>query len=90
MKRARLAVADELVLEREPDLARGDAVLLGNVLKLTTDHTEDSRDDGAFHVLPSRVVDKRGIKKNIVGEVVVLQGEQNLIVPVGVAYKRGI
>jgi hypothetical protein len=41
-------------------------------------------------VLPSRVVDKRGIEKNVVGEVVVLQGEQNLIVPVGVAYKRGI
>jgi hypothetical protein len=32
MKRVGLTVANELVLEREPDLVRGDTMLLGNVL----------------------------------------------------------
>jgi hypothetical protein len=90
VKRAYLTIADELVLEREPDLARGDATLLGDVLKLTGDRAKDSGDDDALHALPSRVVDRRGIRENVVSKVIALQGEQNLITLVGVACRRRV
>jgi hypothetical protein len=38
VKHACFSVADELVLDHAPDLARGNAMLLGDVLK----HTDDS------------------------------------------------
>jgi hypothetical protein len=41
MKRTHLAIADELVLEHEPNLARDDITLLGDVLLLTGDRAED-------------------------------------------------
>jgi hypothetical protein len=50
-------VADELVLDRAPDLVRGDAVLLSDVLKLVSDHAEDPREDTALHALLGRVSD---------------------------------
>jgi hypothetical protein len=72
MMRAHLAVADELVLEREPDLACSDATLLGDVLKFVDDRAEDLGDDEALHALPSRVIDGRGIRETVVSEVVAL------------------
>jgi hypothetical protein len=90
MKRARLAIADELVLEREPDLARSDVALIEDVQKLTGNRAEDPGDDDALHALPGRVIDGRGIGENVVGEVVALQGEQNLIAPAGVACRRRV
>jgi hypothetical protein len=75
VKHTRFTVANELVLECEPDLAHGDAVLLGDVLKHIGDHAEDPEDDDALHALLSRDVDRRGIKENVVGEYVALQGE---------------
>jgi hypothetical protein len=61
VKCTRFAVADELVLDRAPNLACGDAVLLGNVMKLTGDRAKDPGADDTLHVLPSRVIDGRGI-----------------------------
>jgi hypothetical protein len=46
VKRACFAVAGELVLDCVPDLARGDAMLLGNVLKLIGDRVEDPGENG--------------------------------------------
>jgi hypothetical protein len=60
----------------ELDLARGDAALLSDVLKLAGDSVEDPGDDDALYVLPSKVVDG-GIK-------------ENLIVPADVACRRMI
>jgi hypothetical protein len=85
VKHARFTIADELVLDRAPDLSRGNIVLLGDVLKLVDDHAEDTREDDALHVLPGRVIDGRGIREDMVGEVIVLEGEQNLIAPAGIA-----
>jgi hypothetical protein len=68
------------VLDREPDLARGDAVLVGNVLMLISNCAEDPGDDDALHALPSRAVDRRGIRENVVGVVITLQGEHGSII----------
>jgi hypothetical protein len=87
---AHLAVADELVLEGEPDLVRDDIMLFGNVLKLAVDRAENAGEEDTLHVLPRRVVDGRGIRENVASEVITLQGEQNLIMPVGVACRRRV
>jgi hypothetical protein len=70
------------VLEHEPDLARGDVMLLGDVLTLTGDRAEDLGDDDALHMLLSKDIDGKGIRENVVGEIIALQGQQNLISPV--------
>jgi hypothetical protein len=72
VKHARFIVADELVLYRAPNLARDDAVLLGDVMNLAGDHAKDPGEDDTLHVLPSKVVVGRGIREDVVGEVVVL------------------
>jgi hypothetical protein len=74
VKRVRLTVADELVLDRAPDLTRGNVVLLGDVLKLTGEHVEDPGEDDTIHALPGRVIDGRGIEEDVIDEVVALQG----------------
>jgi hypothetical protein len=90
MKRVRFIVADELILDCAPNLTRDDVVLLGNVLKFTGYHDEDLGADDTLHALPSRVIDRRGIGEDVVGEVIALQGEQNLIALAGVACRRRI
>jgi hypothetical protein len=90
VKRVHFVVADELVLYHALALARSDAVLLGDVLKLTSDRAEDPRLDDNLHAIPGRVIDGRSVGEDVVDEFVVLQGEQNLIVPAGVACKRRI
>jgi hypothetical protein len=54
-------------------------MLLCDVMKLTDDRDVDLGDDDTLHVLPGRVIDGRGIRENVVSEVIALQGEQNLI-----------
>jgi hypothetical protein len=90
VKHACFTVADELVLDRVPDLAHGDAVLLGDGLMLAGDHAKDPGKDDCLHAVPGRVIDGRGIRKDMVGESIALQGEQNLITLAGIAYRRRI
>jgi hypothetical protein len=71
MKRTHLTVANELVLKRELDLARGDAMLLGDSLKLVDDRDEDPGEN----MVDGSGIDGRGIEENVVDEVVALQGE---------------
>jgi hypothetical protein len=71
-------------------LACGNTTLLGDFLKLTNDCAEDTREDDTLHMLPRRVVDGKSIRENVVGKVIALQGEQNLIAPVGVYYRRRV
>jgi hypothetical protein len=81
---------DELLLDRVPDLVCGDVVFHGDVLKLTNDRAEDPGEDDALHALLGRVVDERGIREDMVSEVIVLQGEQNPIAPSGITYRARI
>jgi hypothetical protein len=90
MKGAHFTVSYELVLERVLDLAHCDITLVGDVLKVASDRAKDPRDGDALHVLPSRVVDGRGIRESMVGEVVAFQVERNLIAPAGIAWRRRI
>jgi hypothetical protein len=78
------------VLNRAPDLVRGDILLLGDVLELTGDHADDLGEDDSLHVVPGRVIDGRSIGEDVVGKFVVLQGEQQLIASVGVACRGRI
>jgi hypothetical protein len=87
---AHLAIADELVLQGEPDLVRDDTMLFGNVLKLAVDRAKNAGEEDTLHVLPRRIVDGRGMRENVASEVITLQGEQNLIMSVGVACRRRI
>jgi hypothetical protein len=90
VKRVCFSIADELVLDRAPNLARGDAVLLGNVLKLVGDRAEDPGEDDSLYAVPGRVVDGRIIGEDMVGEIIALLSEQNLIAPAGVGCRRRI
>jgi hypothetical protein len=90
VKRACFTVANELVLDRELDLACVNVVLLKDVLKLIDDRVEDPGENDALHALSSRVIHGRGIREDVVDEVVVLQGEQNQIMLGGVAYRGRI
>jgi hypothetical protein len=83
-------IPDELVLDRALDLAHGDVVLLGDVLKFTGDHDKDPGEDDNLHAVSGRVVDGRSMGVDVVGEFVALQGDQNLIMPAGVAYRGRI
>jgi hypothetical protein len=53
-------------------LARGNPVLHDNVQKLTRDRAKELGYHDALHALPSRVVDERGIRENVVGEFIAL------------------
>jgi hypothetical protein len=64
------AIADELVLDCAPNLAHGDVVLLGDVLKLTGDRAKDPGEDNTLCTLPSKVVDRWGIREDGVGDAV--------------------
>jgi hypothetical protein len=75
MKGTRFTLAYELVLERVLYLAHCDITLVGDVLKVASDHAKDPRDDDALHVLPSRVIDGRGIRESMVSKVIVFQVE---------------
>jgi hypothetical protein len=75
VKYACFSFDDELVLDRVPDLARSNAKLLDDVLKLIGDRAKDPREDNTLHAHPSRVVDGRGIGEDVVGEVIALQNE---------------
>jgi hypothetical protein len=90
VKCARSTVADELVLDGAPDMGCGDAMLLGDVLKLASDHAEDLREDAYLHAVPGKIIDGRSVEEDVVGEFIVLQGEQNLIVSAGVACRRRV
>jgi hypothetical protein len=90
MKCAHFIVADELVLDHAPDLVHGNVVLLGDVLKLTGDHAEDPKEDDGLHAITGKIVDGRCVVEDMVDEFVVLQGEQNLIVPPGIACRSRI
>jgi hypothetical protein len=72
VKHACFAVADELVLDHAPDLERGDAVLLGEVLKLAGDCAKDLREDNGLHAIQGRVIDGRRIGEDVVDEFVAL------------------
>jgi hypothetical protein len=75
VKYACFSVDDELVLDRALDLARGNAKLLDDVLKLGGDRAEDPGEDDSLHALPSKVVDERGIREDVICEVIALQNE---------------
>jgi hypothetical protein len=72
VKHVHFIVSNKLVLDRAPYLARGDAVLLDDVMKLIGDRAEDLRQYDALHALTSRVIDGRGIREDMVSEVVAL------------------
>jgi hypothetical protein len=83
-------VADEMVLNRALDLVCGNAMLLGNVLKLVGDHAKDLGEDDSLHAILGRVIDGRSIKEDVVNEFIALQGEQNMVVLPGVACRSRI
>jgi hypothetical protein len=90
VKHTHFTIANELVLDRAPNLVHGDVVLLGDVLKLIADRAEDPGEDDGFHVIPGRVVDGRSVGEDVVSEFIALQGEHNLITPTSVACRRRI
>jgi hypothetical protein len=85
VKHACFTVTNEPVLDRASQLPHSNIMLLGDVLKLTGDHAKDPVEHDDLHVIPGRVIDGTSIREDVVGEIIALQGEQNLIVPVGVA-----
>jgi hypothetical protein len=72
VKHAHFDVADELVLDCATDLARGDTMLLGDALKLASDHAEDQGEDDGLHAIPGRVIDGRSIREDVVDEFIAL------------------
>jgi hypothetical protein len=90
MKGVCLAVADELVLERQPGLTHGDAMFPGDVLKVDADGVENPGDDNVVHPFSGRIVGRRSVEEDMGGEFVALEGEHHLIAPAGVVHGRGV
>jgi hypothetical protein len=72
VKHARFAVANELVLDRAPDLAHDDAMLLGDVRKLAGDRAKDPGEDDSVHAILGRAIDKKSVGEDMVAKFVAL------------------
>jgi hypothetical protein len=79
-----LAVADELVLERQPGLTCRDATFSGDVLKVDADGAENPGDDNVVHLFSGWIVGRRSVEEDMGGKFVALEGEHHLIAPAGV------
>jgi hypothetical protein len=64
VKHAFFTIVDELELDCAVDLVCGDAVLLGDVLKLTDDHAEDLGEGDGLHAIPADVACRRRIQNS--------------------------
>jgi hypothetical protein len=69
VKCTHFTVADELVLDRVPDLACDYVVLLGDVPKHTDDCVEDLGEDDCLHAIPGRVIDGRSVGGLLLGSL---------------------
>jgi hypothetical protein len=63
-----LTVTEELVLQDEPQVARGTTTLPNDLLKIGSDRVGEPAEDDSVHPGPCRIVGEAVIGENVVGE----------------------
>ena len=86
VERALLAVAEELVLQGEPDGAGSGSgmVVPNNLLEIGRDCAEEPRHDDAVHALPVGVGVVGGVGENMAPEGEFPKNQEHLVAPAGV------
>jgi hypothetical protein len=72
-----LVITKELVLQGEPQVARGMATLLNNLLKISGDRVGEPAEDDNVYPGPCRIVGEGVIGEDVVGKGVPCQGHQH-------------
>jgi hypothetical protein len=97
VKHAFFTIVDELELDCAVDLVCGDAMLLGDVLKLADDHAEDLGEGDGLHAIPTDVACRRRIQNSRDKRTYVLypaglrmeHGNDNGVTPGGMGWLPG-
>jgi hypothetical protein len=79
-----LTITMELVLQAEPQVARGMTPLPNEPLKIGNDCVGKPAADDSVHPGPHRILDEGIIGEDVVGEGVPCQGHQHQVTPDGV------
>jgi hypothetical protein len=69
-----LMITEELVLQGEPQVARGTTMLPNDLLKIDSDRVGEPAEDYNVHPGPHRIIGEGVIGENVVGEGVPCQG----------------
>jgi hypothetical protein len=78
---ARLALAEEFILEVEPSDAGAGVLEHGGLLQVGIDRPVDPREDGAVHLHPRRAIGMDHVSENIIGECVLAEDDKEEAVP---------
>jgi hypothetical protein len=90
MKGALLAVTKKLVLDSEPQVARGGTTLLNDLMKLRGDGIADPVEDDAVHPAPARIGRRGDVRVDVVEEGVALQCQHHEVTPTGIVDGGGV
>jgi hypothetical protein len=70
-------ITEELVLQGEPQVARGMTTLLNDLLKIGSNRVGELAKDDSVHPGPRRIADEGIVGENMVSEGVSCQGHQH-------------
>ena len=91
LESAGLGVAEELTLERQPNLTRGATVGPDDVLEVEGEGPEDPGQGDAVETLPRRGLSRdRHVKEDVVIQGVALEGEEDQVPQSSVGRRRGV
>jgi hypothetical protein len=79
-----LMITEELVLQGEPQVARGMTMLPNDLLKIGTDRVGEPAEDDSIHPGPRKIIGEGIIGEDVVDEGVPCQGHQHQVTPDGV------
>jgi hypothetical protein len=74
-----LTITEELVLQGEPQVARGTTTLPNDLLKIGSDRVGEPAEGNSIHPGPRRIIGEGVIGENVVGEGVSCQGHQHQV-----------
>jgi hypothetical protein len=83
MKSTLLTVAEKLILDGEPQVARRAAVFPDHLVKLRRDRVADLVEDDAVHPYPPRIIG-RSVVRDVLDEGVALKSLLHEVTPAGV------
>jgi hypothetical protein len=90
MKGALLAVTEKLVLDSEPQVARGGTTFLNHLMELWGDRVADPVEDDVVHPALARIGGRSVVRVDVVEEGVALEDHHHQVMPVGVGGGGGV
>jgi hypothetical protein len=90
VKGALLTVTEKLVLDSEPQVARGGTTFLNHLMELRGDRVADPVEDDAVHPAPARIDGRRDVRVDVVEEGIALEYHHHQVTPAGVGDGGGV